>query len=36
MGPDKGAGGKSLILAPGAATPADAAGYRVVTSTTVK
>ena len=35
MGPDKGAGGKTLILGPGEATPADATGYRVVTSTTV-
>jgi len=35
MGPDKGAGGKTLILAPGATTPADASGYRVVTNTTV-
>ena len=35
MGPDKGAGGKTLILGPGEAPPADAAGYRVVTNTTV-
>jgi len=35
MGPDKGSGGKTLILGPGEATPTDATGYRVVTSTTV-
>jgi hypothetical protein len=35
MGPDKGEGGKALILGPGVAAPADVTGYRVVSSTTV-
>ena len=35
MGPDKGAGGKTLIIGPGETPPAGATGYRVVTNTTV-
>lgn len=35
MGPDKGAGGKTLILAPGEKASGDATGYRVLNSTSM-